>query len=76
MRGRAAVRLADEAVALQPTNVPPDGHLRAAELAGQCADTDRLLLGDTSQDRVAAIRGLHGTRPRPAASRKASLDLT
>ena len=65
--GRPAVRLAQEAVALEPADVAPDRHLGHAELAGQLADVDGLLVGDPLEDRDGVGRrraeaGLRGAR--------------
>ena len=60
---RAAVGLAEEAVALEAPDVAADRHLGDAELARELADVDRLLVRDPLEDHVAAIDRHEATRP-------------
>ena len=72
MRGRAAVRLADEPVALEQPDVAPDRHLGHVELSGELADVDRLLLGDPLEDPVASVDRRERARDRTVARGPAS----
>src|SRR5262249_55923401 len=59
VRRRPAVGVPEEAVLLEPADIAPDRHLGYAELAGQLADPDRLLLRDLLQDPAPPVDGEH-----------------
>src|SRR5215469_3857463 len=59
VRGRAAVGGPEEAVLLQATDVPSDGHFRNSEFAGKLADLDRLPLGNSLQNPAPPVNWEH-----------------
>src|SRR5215471_452978 len=62
-RGGAPVGPADEAIPVQPAEIPADGHLGDTELAREGAHLDRLVGGDPLQHLDAPLDRQHWLSP-------------